>query len=304
MPRKRKSTDGEPTSNDLRSLSTYLREIGVNSPLTYAEEEYWFGRYKRGDRAARDKIVESNLLFVVAVAKNEARKRFGYLIGSPEYGEVLNDLISEGNIGLLTALDRFDETKGFKFISYAVWWIRQAIILYSLNNNHAVRMPINRQEAHSLIKKIENSYFVNKGKHIPLIEIALESGLSESAINDALETAKKPIRLDAPISRDTETTGYDLMQDQNQKLPDKMFHAESLSDDVEDAIETLTPREAEVIRLYFGIGRETDMTLEEIGKQHGITRERARQIKEKAIRMLRHKSRGRKLRLHWEESDI
>ena len=293
----------EPTKQDMRAISQYLKELGIEDVLSKEEEYSLVKRMKLGDAEAKEKLITSNLRFVVSVANKEARKRFSHLRDDPsEYDEAKSDLISEGNLGLMKAIERFDETQGYKLISYAVFWIRQAMIVYSLNQSHTVRLPSNRIAVRSKVRKLEDSHYVETGEKLTLDEIACETGLTKSSIRNAFAVDNKPIRLDIPISNDTETTLYDFLPDPNQLSLEASLLKSKLRKDIEYSLKGLAEREAEVIRLYFGLEDNGDgKTLEEIGIKFGVTRERVRQIKEQAIRKLRHHSRRGKLESHWRE---
>ena len=293
----------EPTKQDMRAISQYLKELGIEDVLSKEEEYSLVKRMKLGDAEAKEKLITSNLRFVVSVANKEARKRFSHLRDDPsEYDEAKSDLISEGNLGLITALERFDENRGYKLISYAVFWIRQAMIVYSLNQSHTVRLPSNRIAVRSKVRKLEDSHYVETGEKLTLDEIACETGLTKSSIRNAFAVDNKPIRLDIPISNDTETTLYDFLTDPHQLSLEASLLKSKLRKDIEYSLKGLAEREAEVIRLYFGLEDNGDgKTLEEIGIKFGVTRERVRQIKEQAIRKLRHHSRRGKLESHWRE---
>ena len=240
------------TSRASQSLDKYLQEIGEVPLLTPEEEIELARRIKQGDQEALEKLTKANLRFVVSVAKQYQNQ-----------GLSLGDLINEGNLGLIKAAKRFDETRGFKFISYAVWWIRQSILQALAEQSRVVRLPLNRVGA---LNKI--------GKTYAALEQALEREPSASEIAEQL----------------------DVIENDHQPPPDHDLMNESLKVEIERALATLTKREAEVVRLYFGLGQEHPLTLEEIGERFNLTRERVRQIKEKAIRRLRHASRSRALR--------
>ena len=270
-----------------RSLDLYLREIG-ETPLINAEEEVRLARrIKQGDKSALDKLTKANLRFVVSVAKQYQNQ-----------GLSLADLINEGNIGLIKAAKRFDETRGFKFISYAVWWIRQAILQALAEQSRIVRLPLNRVGTLHKIGKISSRLEQGLGREPSPEEIAKELELSEGEVSDTLKISNSHLSLDAPFSTSEDNSLIDILEDEFQPSPDEALLSASLRVEIEKALDSLTPREAEVINLYFGLNQEKALTLEEIGARFSLTRERVRQIKEKAIRRLRHASRSRSLRAY------
>ncbi len=270
-----------------RSLDLYLREIG-STPLINADEEVRLARrIKQGDKGALEKLTKANLRFVVSVAKNYQNQ-----------GLSLADLINEGNIGLIKAAKRFDETRGFKFISYAVWWIRQAILQALAEQSRIVRLPLNRVGTLHKIGKISSSLEQTYGRIPSPNEIAKELELSESEVSDTLKISNSHLSLDQPFSVSEDNSLIDILEDEFQPGPDEALLDMSLRVEIEKALDTLTAREAEVINLYFGLNAEKALTLEEIGARFNLTRERVRQIKEKAIRRLRHASRSRSLRAY------
>jgi RNA polymerase primary sigma factor len=270
-----------------RSLDLYLREIG-ETPLIDAEEEVRLAKQiKLGSKKALENLTKANLRFVVSVAKQYQNQ-----------GLSLADLINEGNIGLIKAAKRFDETRGFKFISYAVWWIRQAILQALAEQSRIVRLPLNRVGTLHKIGKISSSLEQGLGREPSPDEIARELDLSAGEVSDTLKISNSHLSLDAPFSVSEDNSLIDILEDEFQPAPDEELLQQSLKLEIEKALDTLTPREAEVISLYFGLNYEKALTLEEIGARFSLTRERVRQIKEKAIRRLRHASRSRSLRAY------
>jgi RNA polymerase primary sigma factor len=270
-----------------RSLDLYLREIG-ETPLIKAEEEVKLAkRIRQGDQVALERLTKANLRFVVSVAKQYQNQ-----------GLSLSDLINEGNIGLIKAAKRFDETRGFKFISYAVWWIRQAILQALAEQSRIVRLPLNRVGTLHKIGKISSSLQQEFGREPSANEIAKKLELSEGEVSDTLKISNSHLSLDAPFSVSEDNSLIDILEDEMQESPDESLLSDSLRVEIEKALDTLTPREAEVINLYFGLNHEKPLTLEEIGARFSLTRERVRQIKEKAIRRLRHASRSKALRAY------
>ncbi len=269
------------------SLDLYLREIGETSLLTADEEVDLAKKIRSGDHDALERLTKANLRFVVSVAKQYQNQ-----------GLSLADLINEGNIGLIKAAKRFDETRGFKFISYAVWWIRQAILQALAEQSRIVRLPLNRVGTLHKIGKISSSLEQDLGREPSPDEIAKELALTEVEVSDTLKISNSHLSLDAPFSDSEDNSLLDVLEDELQPSPDECLLDESLRIEIEKALDTLTPREAEVINLYFGLNHEKPLTLEEIGARFSLTRERVRQIKEKAIRRLRHASRSKALRAY------
>jgi len=278
--------DIQKIGNDAnRSLSKYLQEISKYEPLSPDREVELAVRVRQGDRRALKELTEANLRFVVSVAKDYQGQ-----------GLPLTDLINEGNLGLIKAAERFDETRGFKFISYAVWWIRQSVLQALAEHSRIVRLPLNRVGTISKINKASER-LEQEFERIPRAdELAHQLEMKITEINDAQRIARRHHSLDTPFSDDEKNSLLDVISDKNTEEPDLELHIGSLEKEVKDALETLKDREKDVIRMYFGIDREYALTLNEIGEEFGLTRERVRQIKEKAIRRLRHRSRSKKLR--------
>lgn len=276
------------TNRESQSLDKYLQEIGKVELLTPDDEVELARRIKEGDQLALEKLTKANLRFVVSVAKQYQNQ-----------GLSLGDLINEGNLGLIKAARRFDETRGFKFISYAVWWIRQSILQALAEQSRIVRLPLNRVGALNKIgkafSKLEQA-FEREPSPQEISEIL--EGMSETEVQDTLKISGRHISMDAPLVQGEENRLLDVLENEEEPDPDSGLINESLSKEVERALSTLTQREAEVIRLYFGIGVEHSLTLEEIGEKFDLTRERVRQIKEKAIRRLRHTSRSKGLKAY------
>lgn len=270
-----------------RSLDLYLKEIGT-TPLINAEKEVELAKKIRlGDQGALEDLTKANLRFVVSVAKQYQNQ-----------GLSLADLINEGNIGLIKAAKRFDETRGFKFISYAVWWIRQAVLQALAEQSRIVRLPLNRVGTLHKIGKISSSLEQEFGREPSADEIAKELALSAVEVSDTLKISNSHLSLDAPFSVSEDNSLIDVLEDDLQPSPDESLLTDSLKREITGALDSLTHREAEVIALYFGLRHEKPLTLEEIGARFNLTRERVRQIKEKAIRRLRHASRSKALRAY------
>lgn len=276
------------TNRESQSLDKYLQEIGKVELLTPDDEVELARRIREGDQEALEKLTKANLRFVVSVAKQYQNQ-----------GLSLGDLINEGNLGLIKAAKRFDETRGFKFISYAVWWIRQSILQALAEQSRIVRLPLNRVGALNKIGKAFSKLEQEFEREPSPEEIAeVLEGMSESEVSDTLKISGRHISMDAPLVQGEENRLLDVLENDEEPDPDSGLINESLSKEVERALSTLTQREAEVIRLYFGIGVEHSLTLEEIGEKFDLTRERVRQIKEKAIRRLRHTSRSKGLKAY------
>ncbi len=279
-----------PLSREGGALARYLEELAEHHPLSREEEIELSERIREGDREARDTLVQANLRFVVSVAKEYQNR-----------GMPLGDLISEGNVGLIKAVERFDGTKGFKLISYAVWWIRQAIIQALSEQSRVVRLPLNRVAALHKISRA-SALLEREMERAPNVEeIAKRLDMSPPEVAKAISTGYRHRSLDAPLGTDDDSSLLDLIRDESRSTPDEDAMDDSLRDQIEEALSGLEEREAEILRLYYGIGRERSLTLDEIGERYELTRERIRQIKEKALRRLRHVSRSRKLRPYSEE---
>jgi RNA polymerase primary sigma factor len=270
-----------------RMLDQYLQEIGQYQLLTPDEEVSLARRIKEGDQDALHRLTRANLRFVVSVAKKYQGQ-----------GLSLADLINEGNYGLIKAAQRFDETRGFKFISYAVWWIRQAILQALAEQSRVVRLPLNRIGTISKIRKT-SAKLAQKHERTPNIEeLAQELEVDVEKVREAMQHTGRHLSMDAPFNEDDDNSLLDVLPDEDDDAPDDPLMDESLKIDIERALSMLHPREAEITRLYFGIGREHPLTLEEIGQRFNLTRERVRQIKEKALRKLRQKHRRDELQIH------
>lgn len=274
------------TNRENQSLDKYLQEIGKEKLLTPEEEIELAKKIKKGDQAALKKLVTSNLRFVVSVAKQYQNQ-----------GLSLGDLINEGNLGLIKAAQRFDETRGFKFISYAVWWIRQSILQALAEQSRIVRLPLNRVGALNKIGKTYNTLEQEYEREPTSNEIAEALKMDAREIIDTLKIGNKQVSVDDSFEQGEENNRLlDILSNEDEPNPDMSLMTDSLKAEIESALSTLTDRECEVIKLYFGINSDHSLTLEEIGEKFHLTRERVRQIKEKAIRRLRHASRSKNLR--------
>ncbi len=274
-------------TRESQSLDKYLQEIGKVGLLSPEEEIELARRIKKNDQKALERLTKANLRFVVSVAKQYQNQ-----------GLSLGDLINEGNLGLIKAAKRFDETRGFKFISYAVWWIRQSILQALAEQSRIVRLPLNRVGALNKIGRAFSSLEQEFEREPSASELAEELDMSLYEVADTLKISGRHLSMDAPFVQGEDNRLLDVIQDDRAPQPDHTLVEESLRAEVRRALSTLSEREAEVIRLYFGLDREHALTLEEIGEKFNLTRERVRQIKEKAIRRLRHTSRSKALRAY------
>ncbi len=278
---------GRAINESNRSLSRYLEEIGKFEPLPPAREVELAQRIKKGDMEALKELTEANLRFVVSVAKDYQGQ-----------GLPLTDLINEGNLGLIKAAGRFDETRGFKFISYAVWWIRQSILQALAEHSRIVRLPLNRVGTISKITKTAEKLEAEIERSPNEEEIGRQLEMTPDEVLDAMRISRRHHSLNAPFREGEKNSLIDVIEDENQMAPDTPLMSESLKDEIRQSLNTLKERERQVIKMYFGIDRDYALTLNEIGEEFNLTRERVRQIKEKAIRRLRHRSRSKALRTY------
>ena len=263
------------TNRESASLEKYLQEIGKEELLTVEEEVELAQQIRKGDRKARERLTKANRRFVVSVAKQYQNQ-----------GLTLPDLINEGNVGLIKAAEKFDETRGFKFISYAVWWIRQSILQAIAEQSRIVRLPLNQVGSVNKINKALNKFEQENERRPSVEEIAASTDIPEDKVDDALKANSRHVSVDAPFSDDDGGSMLDIMTDTNAPSVDKELLMESLREELRKVLGTLKERERLVIKDYYGIDTE-EKTLEEIGSRYGLTRERVRQIREKAIRKLR-----------------
>ncbi|MBX2843085.1 MAG: sigma-70 family RNA polymerase sigma factor [Flammeovirgaceae bacterium] len=273
------------TNRESQSLDKYLQEIGKVDLLSPEEEVELAKRIRDGDQLALEKLTKANLRFVVSVAKQYQNQ-----------GLSLGDLINEGNLGLIKAAQRFDETRGFKFISYAVWWIRQSILQALAEQSRIVRLPLNRVGSLNKISKTFSDLEQRFEREPSPDELAEVLEVTTNEVVDTMKISGRHVSMDAPFSQGEENNLYDVLQNGDEVNPDSELMNDSLRREVYRALSSLTKREADVITLYFGLNGEHSMTLEEIGEKFNLTRERVRQIKEKAIRRLRHTSRSKALK--------
>ena len=273
------------TNREAQSLDKYLQEIGKVALLTAEDEIKLAIKIKQGDPEALEKLTRANLRFVVSVAKQYQNQ-----------GLSLGDLINEGNLGLIKAAKRFDETRGFKFISYAVWWIRQSILQALAEQSRIVRLPLNRVGVLNRIGKAYRNLEQEYEREPSPEELAKELEMDVQDVSETLQISSKHLSFDAPFAQDDENRLLDVIEDDEQSAPDTSLMSESLNAEIEKALSKLSEQEAEVIKLYFGLADDQPMTLEEIGDRFNLTRERIRQIKEKAIRRLRNTTRSKYLK--------
>ena len=273
------------TNRETASLDKYLQEIGKVELITAEEEVELAQRIRQGDKIALEKLTKANLRFVVSVSKQYQNQ-----------GLSLPDLINEGNLGLIKAAQRFDETRGFKFISYAVWWIRQSILQALAEQSRIVRLPLNKIGSINKINKTDAKLEQEFEREPNAEEIAEALDITEAEVKESMKNAGRHVSMDAPLVQDEDNNMYDVLKSDDVVTPETELLYESLRKEIDRAISTLTPREADVVRLYFGLNGSHPMTLEEIGEKFDLTRERVRQIKEKAIRRLKHTSRSKILK--------
>ena len=276
------------TNRESKSLDQYLQEIGKVDLLTPDQEIELAIRIRKGDKQALDALTKANLRFVVSVAKQFQNQ-----------GLSLGDLINEGNLGLIKAAQRFDETRGFKFISYAVWWVRQSIMQAIADQSRIVRLPLNRVGSLSKISKAYRDLEQEYERKPTTTELASILDMSQDDVAYAMQISGRHVSMDAPFSGDDDKNSLmDVLPNEDQPSPDTILMRESLKKEVENALSTLSEKEAKVLRLYFGIDAERSATLEEIGEKFDLTRERVRQIKEKALRRLKHNAKSKNLKAY------
>lgn len=274
------------TNRESASLDKYLQEIGHEELLSVDEEVELAQKIKKGDRQALERLTRANLRFVVSVAKQYQNQ-----------GLSLPDLINEGNVGLIKAAEKFDETRGFKFISYAVWWIRQSILQAIAEQSRIVRLPLNQVGSVNKINRELNKFEQEHERRPSVNEIADRIDLPEEKIEEAMKANNRHVSMDAPFVDGEDNSLLDVLADNDMPMADKALVQESLRKEIDRAIDLLNDREQKVVRAFFGIG-SPEMTLEEIGDKYNLTRERVRQIKEKAIRRLRHNTKNKLLKTY------
>jgi RNA polymerase primary sigma factor len=272
------------TNRESASLDKYLQEIGREELISVEEEVELAQRIRKGDQEALEKLTRANLRFVVSVAKQYQNQ-----------GLSLPDLINEGNLGLIKAAEKFDETRGFKFISYAVWWIRQSILQALAEQSRIVRLPLNQVGSLNKINKALAKFEQENERTPSSEELSVILDIPQEKVSDTIRVSGRHVSVDAPFVDGEDNSLLDVLVNSDSPNADRGLLNESLSKEIDRALATLTERERDIVKYFFGIGTQ-EMTLEEIGEQFGLTRERVRQIKEKAIRRLRHSSRSRLLR--------
>lgn len=275
------------TNRESQSLDKYLTEIGKVDLITAEVEVELAKRIREGDQMALEKLTKANLRFVVSVAKQYQNN-----------GLTLGDLINEGNLGLIKAAKRFDEKRGFKFISYAVWWIRQSIMQALAEQSRIVRLPLNRVGSLNKINRTFADLEQRFQREPSADEIATVIGITSEEVRDNLKIGSRHLSMDAPFINGEDNSLIEVLHDDNESKPDSELMSKSLAVEIQRALSTLTSREADVMGLYFGLNNSTSLTLEEIGARYGLTRERVRQIKEKATRRLRHSSKCKTLKTY------
>ena len=272
------------TNRESDSLDKYLQEIGHEELISVEEEVELAQRIKKGDRKALEKLTRANLRFVVSVAKQYQNQ-----------GLSLPDLINEGNVGLIKAAEKFDETRGFKFISYAVWWIRQSILQAIAEQSRIVRLPLNQVGSVNKINRVLNKFEQEHERRPSIDEIADNVDIPHEKIEEAMKVNSRHVSVDAPFAEGEDNSLLDVLPNNDSPMADKKLVMESLREEINRALQTLNERERNIIEVFFGINQQ-EMTLEEIGDKYGLTRERVRQIKEKAIRRLRHNTKNKLLK--------
>ena len=275
------------TNRESQSLDKYLQEIGKVDLITPDQEVELAQLIRQGDQDALERLTKANLRFVVSVAKQYQNQ-----------GLTLGDLINEGNMGLIKAAQRFDETRGFKFISYAVWWIRQSILQALAEQSRIVRLPLNRVGSLNRISRAYSALEQRFEREPSAEELANAVNMTASEVVETMKMQGRHVSVDAPLSQEEENSLLDVLEDKTEKKPDQGLISESLRKEITRALDTLTKRESDVIKDYFGLNSQSALTLEEIGTKFKLTRERVRQIKEKAIRRLRHASRSKTLKAY------
>ena len=274
------------TNRESESLEKYLQEIGKEDMISVEEEVELAQRIKKGDRKALERLTKANLRFVVSVAKQYQNQ-----------GLSLPDLINEGNLGLIKAAEKFDETRGFKFISYAVWWIRQSILQAIAEQSRIVRLPLNQVSSVNKINRMLNKFEQENERHPSVEEISEETNLPEDKVDEAMTANTRHVSMDAPFSEGDDGSLLDVLVNDSSPMADRQLVIESLQAEIKQALRMLNERERNIITDFFGIDRP-ELTLEEIGVKYGLTRERVRQIKEKAIRRLRETTKNKMLKAY------
>ncbi len=286
-----RETRSESASRRRTALELYLKDIAYNDLLTPQEEVELAKRIRAGDRKSLDQMVESNLRFVITIAKEYQGR-----------GLPLEDLIAEGNVGLVRAATRYDETVGVKFTTYAVWWIRQGILSALAEKARMVRLPVNKIKHLCRLERIASSLKQELGREPSIDEIATGAEMQPKQAQDLLDASRWHISLDMPLEEGPDTCLLEILADKDQVTPEVEVMERAMADEVRAVLDTLSPREAQVLRFYYGINGEDPMTLEQIGNQLSLTKERVRQIRDKALAALKHPSRMRKIRAYLTEN--
>ncbi len=272
------------TTRDSASLEIYLQEIGHEKLITTEEEEELARRIRKGDKKALERLTKANLRFVVSVAKQYQNQ-----------GLSLPDLINEGNLGLIKAAEKFDETRGFKFISYAVWWIRQSIQQAIADQSRLIRLPLNQVGSVNKIKRIVNKFEQENQRMPSIVELLEKVDIPEDKLKEVINAGGRQVSMDAPLSNEDGSNLLEVLPNEDTPNTDNLLVQESLQEEIGRSLELLNERERNILKAFFGIG-QPEMTLEEIGEKFGLTRERVRQLKEKAIRRLRHDAHSKRLK--------
>ncbi|MCZ6635661.1 MAG: RNA polymerase sigma factor RpoD/SigA [bacterium] len=286
-----RKTDNRSVGRRRSALELYLRDIAYNDLLTPAQEFELAQKIRAGDRKSLEKMIESNLRFVITIAKEYQGR-----------GLPLEDLIAEGNIGLVRASTRYDETVGVKFTTYAVWWIRQGILSALAEKARMVRLPVNKIKHLSKLERISSNLKQNLGRDPSVEEIAAQADMQPKQVQDLLAASRWHVSLDMPIDDGPDTTLIEILADKNQETPEVSVMDQAMADEIRAALDSLSPRDGRVLRLYFGINSGETMTLEQIGNILNLTKERVRQIRDKALAALKHPSRMRKIRTYLMEN--
>lgn len=273
------------------ALELYLKDIAYNDLLTHKQEIALTKRIRRGDRKSLETMIESNLRFVITISKEYQGR-----------GLLLEDLIAEGNVGLVRAVERYDETVGVKFTTYAVWWIRQGILSALAEKARMVRLPVNKIKHLCRLERVASQLKQELNREPSVDEIAGRAEMKPKQVQDLLDASRWHISLDMPLEEDLDTSLLEMLEDKDAITPEAELMDRSLIDEVRAALDTLSPREAQVLRYYFGIEGQESMTLEKIGKELSLTKERVRQIRDKALGALKHPSRMRKIRTYLTEN--
>ena len=286
-----RDTRVESPNRNHSALELYLKDIAYNDLLTPHQEADLAKRIRAGDRASLERMIKSNLRFVITIAKEYQGR-----------GLPLEDLIAEGNVGLVRAAERYDEGVGVKFTTYAVWWIRQGILSALAEKSRMVRLPVNKIKHLCRLERISSNLKQELGREPSTDEIATQAQMQPKQVQDLLDASRWHISLDMPLEEGPDTSLLEILEDRDQETPEMVVMGQAMVDEIRAALDTLSPREARVLRLYFGLNGEEPLTLEKIGMQLSLTKERVRQIRDKALAALKHPSRMRKIRAYLTEN--